>query len=86
MFLYMRRPSTGKLVAACLLAIVALAGKTALRFAMRTSRLEGVPEAPIAESIDVGPILLFAVCFIVAVSTLVWLLRLARPTSTPEAS
>lgn len=85
MVLYGRGPSVGRLVGAGLLAIVALTGKTILRFAMRASRLEDVPEAPIAEHIEVGPILLFLVCFLIAVGALVWLLRLARPTPTAEA-
>ncbi len=41
MFLYAKRPSTGRLVLALGLALIALTGKTVLRFAMRASRREG---------------------------------------------
>ncbi len=84
MFLYARAPSGRRLVLTCVLALVALSAKTVLRFGMRASRLEGVSDPVIAPTIQIGPIVLFGLCFVIAVVVIVWLLRLASPTSSQE--
>lgn len=84
MLLYWKRPTTARLLLACGLGLVALAGKTVLRFAMRASRLEGVEDPVVTAPMDFGPIALFIVCLLIAVGMLVWLGRLALDARASE--
>ena len=81
---YARRPAAGLLVAAVATGFVTLTAKTVLRFAMRAKRLaaEGPVVAP-ETAPTLGPFLFFALCFVLALLALGWLLRVLGR-MTPE--
>ena len=83
---YLRRPGAALLAGVLATGLLTLSAKTVLRFSMRAHHLaaEG-PVAPPDTTRAWGPFLLFAACLLLAVASLVWLLRMAgRAAATPH--
>jgi hypothetical protein len=68
------------------LAVGTLVANTATRFATRADRLQSIADIPAVETAtQVGPIVLFGVCLVVAVGVLAWLVSVALKAGPPRA-
>jgi hypothetical protein len=81
----MKKPTLRKVHIALGLAVLTVAAKTLVRFVVRDNRLAaaGGVEPPPTDT-QVGPIVLFVVCLLVAVAALGWLIRVMASAKPPE--
>lgn len=77
LWLYQKRGNKRTLMVASVMILVTLLVKAALRLTIRANRLELADATPtINENVAFSPILLFLVCFIVALGVVGWMLKL----------